>query len=68
MVGTEIADDRFALMKQKNWPLLWKTMEVYMLYRLLPDLGAPWWQGDIKAAILGMTLGTGKPHVLRGGA
>ena len=28
-------------------------------------LGAPWWQGDIKAAILGMTLGTGKPHVLR---
>ena len=27
-------------------------------------LGAPWWQGDIKAAILGMTLGTGKPHVL----
>lgn len=28
-------------------------------------LGAPWWQGDVKAAILGMTLGTGKPHVLR---
>ncbi|MDC2256127.1 glycerol kinase GlpK [Bacteroides thetaiotaomicron] len=29
-------------------------------------LGAPWWKGDVKAAILGMTLGTGKPHILRG--
>ena len=28
-------------------------------------LGAPWWKPDVKAAILGMTLGTEKAHVLR---
>lgn len=28
-------------------------------------LGAPWWRPDVKAAILGMTLGTTKSHLLR---
>lgn len=28
-------------------------------------LGAPWWHSDIKAAILGMTLGTERAHLLR---
>lgn len=28
-------------------------------------LGAPWWQSDIKAAVLGMTLGTERAHILR---
>ncbi|MDR1525548.1 MAG: glycerol kinase GlpK [Tannerella sp.] len=28
-------------------------------------LGAPWWRSEVKAAILGMTLGTGKAHILR---
>ncbi|MDR0698038.1 MAG: glycerol kinase GlpK [Tannerella sp.] len=28
-------------------------------------LGAPWWQPEVKAAILGMTLATGKAHILR---
>jgi glycerol kinase len=28
-------------------------------------LGAPWWQPEAKAAIFGMTLGTGKAHILR---
>ena len=30
-------------------------------------LGAPWWKPDAKAAIWGMTLNTGKAHVLRAG-
>lgn len=28
-------------------------------------LGAPWWRADVKAAILGLTLGTEKMHILR---
>lgn len=28
-------------------------------------LGAPWWHSDVKAAILGMTLGTERAHLLR---
>lgn len=28
-------------------------------------LGAPWWHSEIKAALFGMTLGTGRAHVLR---
>jgi glycerol kinase len=28
-------------------------------------LGAPWWQSGVKAAIMGMTLRTGKEHILR---
>lgn len=28
-------------------------------------LGAPWWNSDVKAAILGMTLGTERAHLLR---
>ena len=28
-------------------------------------LGAPWWRGDVKAAIGGMTLATTKAHILR---
>ncbi|MDR1356875.1 MAG: glycerol kinase GlpK [Tannerellaceae bacterium] len=28
-------------------------------------LGAPWWQPDVKAAIFGMTLATGKMHIIR---
>jgi glycerol kinase len=28
-------------------------------------LGAPWWQTEVKAAILGMTLGVGKAHIVR---
>lgn len=28
-------------------------------------LGAPWWRPDVKAAVLGMTLGTTKAHLLR---
>lgn len=28
-------------------------------------LGAPWWRSDVKAAVLGMTLGTTKAHLLR---
>ena len=43
-------------MKQKNWLLLWKTMEGCMLYRLLPDWVLLGGKGDIKAAILGMTF------------
>jgi len=30
-------------------------------------LGAPWWKPEVKAAIWGMTLNTGKAHVLRAG-
>lgn len=30
-------------------------------------LGAPWWRPEAKAAIWGMTLNTGKAHVLRAG-
>lgn len=28
-------------------------------------LGAPWWHSEVKAAIVGMTFGTGKAHILR---
>lgn len=28
-------------------------------------LGAPWWKGDAKAAIMGMTLATTKEHIVR---
>ncbi len=28
-------------------------------------LGAPWWNSEVKARIVGMTLGTGKAHVCR---
>lgn len=28
-------------------------------------LGAPWWNNDVRAAISGMTLGTGRNHILR---
>lgn len=28
-------------------------------------LGAPWWRPEVKAAILGMTLGVGKAHLVR---
>lgn len=28
-------------------------------------LGAPWWQSDCKAIICGMTLGTGREHIVR---
>lgn len=28
-------------------------------------LGAPWWHGEVKAALFGMTLGIGRAHVLR---
>ena len=28
-------------------------------------LGAPWWRGDVKAVISGMTLGTSRAHIVR---
>lgn len=28
-------------------------------------LGAPWWNSSVRARIVGMTLGTGKPHICR---
>lgn len=28
-------------------------------------LGAPWWNSEVRARIVGMTLGTGKPHICR---
>ena len=28
-------------------------------------LGAPWWHSEVRAAIVGMTFGTGKAHILR---
>ena len=31
----------------------------------LTGLGAPWWHSEVRAAIVGMTFGTGKAHILR---
>lgn len=40
------------------------TAGVYLV-PAFAGLGAPWWHPEVKASIMGMTLGTGKAHVLR---
>lgn len=40
------------------------TSGVYLV-PAFAGLGAPWWRADVRAAILGLTLGTEKMHILR---
>lgn len=44
-----------------------KDNEGVYLVPAFTGLGAPWWRPEAKAAIWGMTLNTGKAHVLRAG-
>lgn len=61
--------DKLQLIESPNEAESWATKidnngGVYLV-PAFAGLGAPWWQSDSKAMICGMTLGTGKAHIIR---
>lgn len=49
----------------ENWATKIDNNEGVYLVPAFAGLGAPWWQSDSKAIICGMTLGTGRAHIIR---